>query len=168
MRSRWIISLIAVFGLAVPASAQQPDQSIRQQIEKIVTAYIGNFDKQDAAAIAGLYTKDAVLVTGPSAPNVKNGQQEIEPSTQNLFKMGYNHDEAGIDQVSSLGTDAAISVGVYHFTGQGQTGPIKTDGHWTAVYVREGGVWKIRLLTAFSDAPPTTSGGPATPSGPAR
>jgi hypothetical protein len=42
--------------------------------------------------------------------------------------------------------DAAITIGEYRATG----GPFKENGHWTEVEVREGGVWKIRLLTVAS------------------
>jgi hypothetical protein len=33
---------------------------------------------------------------------------------------------------------------------------MKVDGHWTGVDVREGGTWKIRLATGFSER--TSSG----------
>jgi uncharacterized protein (TIGR02246 family) len=148
MRARWIIAAIVVAGLVAPASAQQASQSARQQIERLVAAYVANFNKQDAAGIASLYTKDGVLV---SARGVNTGPQQIE---QNLFKTGVNHDEVTVDQVSQLGHDAAISLGEYHVTGQGQTGPIKIDGHYTAVDVRQGGAWKVRLLTAVPNPPP--------------
>ena len=145
----WIMSAFAAVSFATPLSAQQAD--LRQQIEQILTAYTGNFNKGDAAGVAGLYTKDGILVT-PSAKIVKNGQQEITEHTQALMKL-YNHDEGTIDQVTPLGNDEAISVGEYHFTGQGPNGPTKPDGHWTALYVREGGQWRIRLLTALNDPP---------------
>jgi hypothetical protein len=70
----WIMSVFAVVSFATPVFAQQAD--LRQQIEQIATAYTGNFNKGDAAGIAGLYTTDGILVT-PSAKIVKNGQQEI-------------------------------------------------------------------------------------------
>ena len=37
--------------------------------------------------------------------------------------------------------------GAYQIIGQGQGGPLKVDGRWTEVEVREGGIWKIRLST---------------------
>jgi hypothetical protein len=40
---------------------------------------------------------------------------------------------------------------LYHLTGSGNNGPTKVDGHWTAVYVPEGGKLKIRMLTAVPD-----------------
>jgi|SRR6516165_2246438 len=166
MRSSWIISAIAGIGLAVSASAEQVDQSTRQQIERLVATYAENFNKQNAAGIAGLYTEDGMLVS-PSANIVKTGQL-IAQSYQDAFKSGMNHLELTVDQVSPFGTDAAISMGEYHLTGQGQNGPMKVDGHWTGVDVREGGTWKIRLATAFPNPPTGASSAAATPSGPAR
>src|SRR5262249_27260782 len=80
-------------GLTVSTSAQQVDQNTRQQIEQLVTTYRADWNKQDAAGIAGLYTKDGVLVT--QAPKiVKTGSQEIEQNYQNLFKtMSHNDGE---------------------------------------------------------------------------
>jgi uncharacterized protein (TIGR02246 family) len=155
MRSIQIAAAIAVLGLATfEASAQQVDQNTRQQIEQVVAAYHDNWNKHDAAGIAGLYTKDGVLVT--QAPKVvKTGPQEIEQNYKNMFSTNPpHHDSAPVNQLSPLGPDMVMSVGEYHFTGQGQSGPTKLDGHWTAVYVREGGTWKIRLLTAVPDLPP--------------
>ena len=63
---------------------------------------------------------------------------------QTQFESGFRHIELVIDQVSPFGTDAAITVGRYEITGRGQGGPLKVDGRWTELEVREGGVWKIR------------------------
>jgi uncharacterized protein (TIGR02246 family) len=166
MRLPWIIATIAAIGVGVTsASAQQAEQSTQQQIPQLVATYAENFNKQDAAGIAGLYTTDGVLVS--QAPKVvKTGPQEIEQSYQSAFKSGMNHVELTVDQVSPLGTDAALSMGEYHLTGQGQNGPMKVDGHWTGVDVREGGTWKIRLATAVPNPPPAASNAAATTSGP--
>jgi uncharacterized protein (TIGR02246 family) len=153
MRCIWIISAFAAVSLTTSASAQGVDQSARQQIEKLVAAYHDDWNNHDAAGIAGLYTKDAVLVSqAPKA--VKSGQQEIEQNYQNAFNTIPHHDSATVDQLLPLGTDALMSVGEYHLIGQGQSGPTKIDGYWTAVYMREGSTWKIRLLTAVPSSPP--------------
>ena len=74
MRHAWMYAAIAALSLTTSVSAQQVDQNTRQQIERIVTAYHDAWNNHDAAGIAGLYTKDAVLVTqGPKV--VKAGQQ---------------------------------------------------------------------------------------------
>jgi hypothetical protein len=51
---------IIVIALALPASAQQSDRSLRHQIESVVSSYAENFNKQNASGIAGLYPKDGV------------------------------------------------------------------------------------------------------------
>jgi hypothetical protein len=47
-----------------------------------------------------------------------------------------------------------MRIGEFHLSGQGDNGPTKLDGRYTAVDVREGGTWKIRLLTAVPIPPP--------------
>jgi uncharacterized protein (TIGR02246 family) len=167
MRSPGIISAILVIGLAPPTFAQQVDPDTRQQVERLAATYAENFNKQDAAGIASLYARDGVLVSR-AAKAVKTGAQEIEQTYQSVFKSGINHTDMTVDQVSPLGTDAVIAIGEYHGSGHGQNGPIEVDGHWTEVDVREGGIWKIRLLTAFPNTPAAATGSAATPSGPMR
>ena len=167
MRTPWIILVIAATGLAVSASAQPADQKIRQQIERLAATYVEDWNKQDAAGVAGLYTRDGVLVS--SGENVvKTGPQEVEQAAQNSFKMGVTHLEVTVDRVSPFGRNAVISMGESHVSGQGQSGPIKVDSHWTAVDVREGSTWKIRLLTVVPNPPPQASGGATTSSAPTR
>jgi uncharacterized protein (TIGR02246 family) len=150
MRAPWIIA-IAISLAASQASAQ----SLQQQIEKIKDAYSDNWNKQNAAGIADLYTKDGILVTSSLTKPVKIGTQDIvQHYVGVVFKVGLVHNQASIDQVMPLGTDMAISLGEYHLSGQGEKGPVKSDGHWTAVYVHDGGTWKIRLLTAVENPPP--------------
>ena len=145
MRSRlfvWAISAVVV--PAASAVAQQPEVHTRQQIEQMVATFTERYKKQDAAGIATMFTKDAVRVSS-AAPAV--GPQAIEEIFKTQFKAGYNHIDLTVDQVSPLGNDAAITIGEYHATGQGQSGPLNVEGRWTEVEVREGGGWKIRLLT---------------------
>jgi uncharacterized protein (TIGR02246 family) len=147
-------SLIVAFAALAPitsASAQQIDQNTRAQIERIAAAYVENWNKHDAAGIAALYAKDGVQVT---ETGVKSGAQEIEQAYQSVMKTFPAHNGQTIEQISPLGNDADIRIGQFHLSGEGPNGPIKLDGRYTAVDVREGGTWKIRLLTAVSVAPP--------------
>jgi uncharacterized protein (TIGR02246 family) len=166
MRSPWIISIIAAIGLSVgSASAQQVDQSMRQQIERFKATFAENYKKHDAAGIARLYTRDGVLVT---PGGVMTGQKEIEQHYAQLFILGIN-EKTTVNQFSPLGTNAAIAIGEYYATGQGKNGPIKAGGRWTAVYVREGGIWKARLVTAVPfNSLAAVSGGTAASSGSSR
>ena len=134
MRSS-IIAAFAAVGLITSAAAQQVDQNTRQQIERLAAAYV-----------------DGVLVTPTGA--VRSGSQEIEQASQGVMKTFPQHNGETIEQISPLGNDADIRIGEFHLSGQGPNGTTKLDGRYTAVDVREGEAWKIRLLTAVPIAPP--------------
>ena len=143
MHPRWIFAVILGTFPAAAASAQQSHLDMRRQIEQLAATFSERYNKQDAGALANMFTKDAVRVTsGNSALSV--GPQAIEKIFKTQFESGFRHIDLEIDQVSPFGTDAAITVGRYEITGRGQDGPLKVDGRWTEVEVREGGVWKIR------------------------
>jgi hypothetical protein len=59
MRVYQIVPII-VIALALPASAQQSDRSLRHQIESVVSSHAETFNKQNASGIVGLYPKDGV------------------------------------------------------------------------------------------------------------
>jgi uncharacterized protein (TIGR02246 family) len=158
MRSMWIISPIIAIGLITSAPAQQQvDQNTRQQIEQLNATFHDNWNKHDAIGLANLYTDDGMLVTDRTG-GAKKGHKEIEDYyTNTSFKRVPHHDSGTIDELVPLGSNAVIAVGEYHLSGQGENGPIKADGHYTAVDVLEGGAWKIRLLTATPNPPPAQS-----------
>jgi ketosteroid isomerase-like protein len=134
---------------------QQVDQATRQQLEQIFAAYHDNWNKQGAAGIAALYTSNGVFV-GSDVKAVSNGPQEIAGHYQDVLRRGItHHDPATMDQMMPLGNNAVMIVGQYHLSGQWQNRPIKADGHFTTVNALEGGAWKIRLLTAVPNPPPT-------------
>ena len=150
MRSMWIISPIIAIGLTTSALAQQVDQNTKQQIAQIIAAYHDAWNNHSGAGITALYTKDGILVT--QAPQmVKHGQQEIEQNYEKAFATLPHHNSATADEIIPLGAGEFMSVGEYHLTGSSNN---KIDGHWTAVYVPEGGKLKIKMLTAVPDLPP--------------
>jgi uncharacterized protein (TIGR02246 family) len=150
MRSTIIVAVAAI-GLITSASAQEVDQTHRQQIERLAAAYVENWNKHDAAGLAALYAKDGAQVT---ATGIKSGPQELEQAYQTGMKTFPQHNGQTIEQISPLGNDADIRIGQFHLAGEGPNGPTKLDGRYTAVDVREGGTWKIRLLTAVPIPPP--------------
>jgi len=141
------LSLVLIaLSILSPAFAQT-DQNLRADVERISAAHAENFNKQNAAGIAALYAKGATLV------NAAGVQTSIEDNFQNAFKAGFNHQEVTVGEVASIAPDIALGMGEYANSGQGQSGPLQVRGRWTAVYIREGGVWKIRQLTAVPIPP---------------
>jgi len=157
---RWMFWILAIVGTAsaCPAWAGPPDPGVQEAIERLVFSYATSFNQQDAAGVAAQFTKDGVLVSQASpAGAVFVGSAELAQRYNGLFNAGVNHIEITISRVEQLGPDAAITWGEYHITGQGQSGPFKVYGDWSATDVRDAGVWKIRLLNAIpKPAPPAT------------
>ena len=128
---------------ALIASAKAAD--IKQEVEKIGTAYTEAVAKHDAAAIAALYVKDPIYITpaGETKSDVKAVYEEN-------FKNGENKIVATFDNVLPQG-DGAIANGQVAVT-------FKTDppvpAYWSALYVRDGGQLKIRMLTVGIKPPP--------------
>jgi ketosteroid isomerase-like protein len=145
MRLRSLL-LIGLF-LTAPALAQS-DESVTKEVVKIAAAHAENFNEQNAAGIAALYAQGATLV------NAAGVYSSAEENFTTAFKAGFNHQEATVAQVSVLAPDVAIGMGEFTNSGQGSSGALQVHGRWTAVYVRENGELKIRLLTAVPIPPP--------------
>jgi uncharacterized protein (TIGR02246 family) len=93
MRSSIIVAF-ATLGLVTSASAQQIDQTTRQQIERIAAAYVENWKKHDAAGIVALYTKDGVQV---STTGVRSGPQELQQAYEGAIKTFPQHNGQTIE-----------------------------------------------------------------------
>src|SRR5262245_11815162 len=146
MRVASILSVVIV-SLSAPAFADDAD--LKKQVDQIATAYVESFNKQDTAGIAALFATNAIVV-GPLGP-----QTDMTKPPENALKAGFNHIEAKVDQVWTLSPDTAIGMGQSRYTGKNQSGaPIEVANFWTATYVKEGGKWKIRMLSGFPKAPP--------------
>jgi len=102
------------------------------------------YNKNDAAALAALFAEDAVVVTD-TGPNY--GREAIEKMYADEFRKWHNINHIGqADQLNANGNEP-WSVGEWWNTLQSQTGPEFVRGYWSAIYVREGDTWKIRMLT---------------------
>jgi hypothetical protein len=90
MRARWIVAAILGVVPAASASAQQSHLDTRRQIEHLAATFSERYNKQDAGAIAGMFTKDAVRVTsGSSAPSIgpKRSRRLLEHSLRPAFAI---------------------------------------------------------------------------------
>jgi len=157
------ISLVVVLvglaiGFVVPAFAQQKDTvdpQITEQLKALSKKTDEAFNNGDAAALAPLYTEDAVLVndTGPIY-----GREAIVKHWADDFKQGF-HSSNNIatpdgDSPHIIGTagNEMWATGKWSATIQGKGwGPVPATGYWSVI--REGDDWKIRML-CFNVTPP--------------
>jgi len=118
-------------------------------VENLHTAYVESFNKQDALGIAACYANNGILVNR-SGPHL-----DIPEFYNGLFEKGYEHDEASVNQVFPFADDSALAIGEYRMSGKkNESGAVfEFIGRFTAVYFREGGELRIRMLSAFPKAP---------------
>ena len=169
MKIRSVVTLVGLaIGFALPTFAQQKDTAdprIVQQRDllglpkaldefgEINRGLDEAYNKNDAAAAAALFTEDALLV----APDgMFSGRQEIEKRYADTFQrspiISFN---CSWDRRYLNAIDNAVwSAGQWFGSFQSQTGPVFALGYWSAIYVREGDVWKIRMLTLNECPPP--------------
>jgi uncharacterized protein (TIGR02246 family) len=152
METRLLVPLVGLaISFALPTYAQQKDLADPQTTQKIlaiIKALVEGYNNHDAAAIAALYTRDAVLVTD-SGPII--GRQAIQKWNTDLYQWWHpkNHiDKVDGNALHVIGTagNELWATGEWSEIGQGKNGePISIKGYWAGIYVREGDDWKIRM-----------------------
>ena len=79
MRAHWIVSAILLILPAGSPSAQQSHLDTRSQIEQMTAKFCDHYNNQDTAALASMFTKDAVRVSSDGTA-ISAGPQAIEES----------------------------------------------------------------------------------------
>jgi uncharacterized protein (TIGR02246 family) len=165
MRIRSVVTLVGLaISFALPTFAQQRDTADPRMVQQ--RDLLGDpkaldefgvlgmkedeaFNKNDAAAVAALFTEDAVLVV---PDGMFYGRQAIEKRYAEMFQRWPITTFIGERRQLNAIDNAVWSVGEWWITLQSQTGPMFVRGYWSAIYVREGDAWKIRMLT-LSECP---------------
>lgn len=149
-KAPWFVCVSALLCVIVAlfAPALADDADLKKQVEQGNSAFMKSFNSMDVAGLAAMYATGAVIVI-PEGPRT-----DVVQLYEGMFKTGFNHAEITVDQVWPLGSDAALGMGKYRVTGKSREGgPIEAAGLWTATYVREGGKWKTRMLSALPQQP---------------
>ena len=171
MKTRLLVPLVGLaISFALPTFAQQnamvPDRQAMEQLGVLGQKYHEAYANNDAAALATLYTWDAIIVT-PQGPVY--GRDAIQNWYADQFEQWHlkNHvAKVDPDSFRLIGTagDAVSLNGEPRETFQDQKGSlIEVKSYWSNVCVREGDTWKIRLDTfnvasrSPAEASPTAS-----------
>lgn len=142
----------ALIGLAIgftePILAQRKntvDPEITQQIRVLVMKYDEAFNRSDAAAVAALYTKDAIYV---AQHGTSHGRQTIEKAYASYFQRWHSLNQVStVDRVVAVGNDVR-AFGTWTSAFQNTNGVPKRDsGRYRWLLVRQGDTWKIRTNT---------------------
>jgi ketosteroid isomerase-like protein len=152
MKTRLLGALVGLaISFTLPTYAQQKDMADPQTTQKILAigkAYEEAENNNDAAAVAALFTHDAVFVT-TEGPII--GRQAIQKWYTDLYQWW--HPKNYITKLDgnaphSIGTagNELWATGEWSETGQGKHGePIPIKGYQLMFFVRESDDWKIRM-----------------------
>jgi uncharacterized protein (TIGR02246 family) len=135
-------------------------QLIEQLNAQIGKKYDEAFNNNDAAAVAALYTEDAIFLTDRGSVN---GRQGIEKWYADVFKAVHPKNYIAKTDPNSfriIGTADSIECnGEWSDTFQGQNGEaIQAKGYWYNNFVREGDDWKIRKFILLDVLPMARNG----------
>ena len=157
MKIRLLHTLVGLaISFAMPTIAQQtsaPDPQLRQQIVALLEKFAEAWNNNDAAALAALYTDDAVHVTFNRPPIY--GREAIQKHFEGDFKGLKLHFSQYVSKPEEysphvIGTagNALWSTGEFDQTFQVENGnPLRIKGHLLFVLVRDGDALKIKVDT---------------------
>ena len=139
MKIRLLAALVALsIGFAVPSIAQAKnmvDREVRQEIEALGMKFKEAYNKHDAAAIAALFTQDAVRVLDWRG-GALFGREAIQRDFAVNFASSPPELVGNLVQMYAIGDGLAAiaewSAGQY-------------NGHSVKIYVRDADTWKIRM-----------------------
>ena len=139
MKIRYLLLTLAglAIGFVLPTIAQEQktvDPKLRQEIEAIEMKFQEAYNNRDVAAIAALYTENAVEVWNPGGTSF--GLEAIRKMFADVFATNPGKMVNTIDQVNQIGRDIwetmDTSVGLY-------------NGHAARIFVPYADTWKIRM-----------------------
>jgi len=171
MKIRSVVAFVGLaISLALPTFAQQKetvDPKILEQLDADGKKFAEACDNNDAAAVAALFTEDAIFVTdtGPIY-----GREAIEKQYAEWFKGAHASDtisKRDPNSVRVVGTaDNIASSGEWSQTWQAQgQKPVHIKGYWSVIDTRVGDAWRICVLTNNkTPAPAATASPTASPS----
>jgi uncharacterized protein (TIGR02246 family) len=113
--------------------------------------YIEAFNRKDAAAVAALFTDDAVRV---NAQGIIRGREAIQKAVETGLNAGA-HDLNLRYHVANVDGNTGWSVAEFDYRIRGKDGAVSpARGFATTVWVRDGGAWKIKGQGLVNAPPP--------------
>jgi len=142
MKIRLLQTLAAfAISLAAPALAEEQntvDPEVRQEIEAALTNFDEAYNKNDATAVAALFTLDAVEAWGwEKSLSTVSGRQAIERRYALHLRIPGKF-SSNLVQACAIGDEICAISEFYHVY-------LKRKGYSVRIYVREGDTWKIRM-----------------------
>jgi uncharacterized protein (TIGR02246 family) len=148
MKIHLILALVGLaLSLALPSFAQQTvDPKVGQQIRALASNFDAACNRNDAAAVAALYTNDGVTVL-PWGGGF-HGRQAIEKGFAGVFQSWHPTNQISkFDRLRAAGNEVRSNGRWSHTTYETGGAPSNRVGSFVWIIVREGDTWKIRKGT---------------------
>jgi uncharacterized protein (TIGR02246 family) len=147
MRAGRSIATLASLALVVPALAAEPD--VRRAIEQRNAEFAAGVARGDAAALAGMYTSDAMVL--PPNGEVTRGHAAIEVFWRQALASGVRRMTLTTLEAEAHG-DTAYEVGTYAMSGDADR---EIDrGKYVVVWRRDRGRWQLHRDIWNTSVPP--------------
>jgi ketosteroid isomerase-like protein len=144
MKMRFLLALVGVaIGFALPSFAQEKNTvapRVYQQIEAVFTQFQEAFNKHDAAAMAALYTQDAVEVR--SWQGMATGREAIQKRFADDFASNPGKMVNKLVLLYPIGSDICV------ISDSRVGGSMGSMVDVVTIYVPQGDGWKIRMAYA--------------------
>src|SRR5947208_13946643 len=146
MNSRSFLTLFVLIISASTACAQDA----KKTADDFATKWVATYDAGDAPALAALFTQDGVF-NAPSGAALK-GREAIEKALAGRMKAGWTKETVTTNDAGAAG-NAVWAAGEYALVGSGEVAGKQTGGRFGWVLVRDGEVWRVKMLTANVSPP---------------
>lgn len=148
MKTRFIICLSLACALQCPAEDPTPEiAGLQKAAAEFVTAY----NKQDATAIAALFTEDGEMAD-LSGTNLTSGRDEIQARYEQIFSDDPLRIAIEVDSVRFVAPNLAIEDGTFHLTPADDESAPPRSTTYTAVLIQDdAGAWRIASTRNLRD-----------------
>ena len=153
MRSFLGVVVAAILVTVAGSSSAQPAASLSGEspFAGIVKSWQEAYNRKDAAAVASLYTEDAIMV-------VPNGVLHGREAIQRNLEAGLNADthDLSVNTVAShVDGNTGWIITEWKAQIRSQDGTVRpTNGFTNAIFAQSGNNWKIRVHTNVPAPPP--------------
>jgi uncharacterized protein (TIGR02246 family) len=145
---------LAIAMLASPMllfAQEQPSPEIAG-LEKAAADFVEAFNKQDASAIAALFTEDGEMAD-LSGTDLTSGREEIKARYEEIFSNDPPQMAVEVESVRLVAPNLAIEDGTAHFTpGEDEEAPPRSVTYTAVLMKNADGVWQIASTRDLKDS----------------
>lgn len=118
------------------------------ELEAVMERWAQAVEADDAAAVAGLFTDDGVLLSS-DAPTAR-GRAAIEAVVRGWIEAGEENDRTET-QAAFVGDDRAVLARTYEVDFVTDDRTTSERGRYLVTFRREDGAWRVEAMAIFSD-----------------